>query len=103
MVSPVQRDYLASGPRGDGSAQYGDDVRHEMTLVADDRAFSVRVGSAQAPRSMTVTVVMDGRLSGPLTNRDGGRYRSAPLSIARISGQPEGLSCSHSDPTRAPN
>jgi len=62
MVSPVQRDYLASGPRGDGSAQYGDDVRHEMTLVADDRAFSVRVGSAQAPRSMTVTVVMDGRL-----------------------------------------
>ena len=33
-----------------------------MTLVAGDRTFSVRVGISQAPRSMTVTVVMDGRL-----------------------------------------
>jgi len=33
-----------------------------MTFVAGDRTFALRVAGDQMPRSMTVTVVMDGRL-----------------------------------------
>lgn len=53
---------MESEPRLDRSAHYGDAVSQEMTIVAGDRTFSVRVDGTQASRWMTVTVVMDGRL-----------------------------------------